>query len=148
MTTFIVISLIAAAAYFYLRGKSRQGGELSGSLPGPGTYAFDIVGESNYQKTLEEICGGKTENGVKHLTEATLVLEDSNKFDNMAVRVDIHGQTVGYLSKKDARSYRKQLMALGHPDITCVCKATIVGGWDRAGGDTGHFGVKLDLPVA
>jgi hypothetical protein len=27
-----------------------------------------------------------------------------------------------------------------------TCKARIRGGWDRGGGDTGHFGVKLDLP--
>src|SRR5690606_10952807 len=114
---------------------------------GPGTYEFDIVGESQYQGALESICGGRTEDGAELQTQAVLLLEDSNPHDNMAVRVDIQGQTVGYLSRKDARSYRKQLKQLGHSNITCSCNAMIVGGWQRSRSDRGHFGVKLDLPV-
>jgi hypothetical protein len=26
-----------------------------------------------------------------------------------------------------------------------ACSATITGGWDRGDGDTGHFGITLDL---
>ena len=148
MTTFLVIVIIAAIAYFYFRGRSGATPSVSGNLPGPGTYEFDIVGESKYQEALESICGGRTEDSAALQTEAALVLEDSNAYDNMAVRVDIQGQTVGYLSKKDARNYRKQLRQLGHPNITCSCNAMIVGGWERSRSDRGHFGVKLDLPVA
>jgi hypothetical protein len=77
-----------------------------------------------------------------------LCLEDSNPFDDKAVRVAIEGRTVGYLSRNDARSYRKQLKHLGHARIVCNCRAVIVGGWRRSRSDEGHFGVKLDLPVA
>lgn len=54
--------------------------------------------------------------------------------------------TVGYLSRKNAREYRKRLKKAGYQGITATCFAIIVGGWDRGGGDRGHFGVKLDLP--
>ena len=117
------------------------------NLPGPGDYALDVVGESNYQSALASICGGRTEDGHNEIVQATLIHEDSNPHDSMAVRVDISGRTVGYLSRENARQYRKQLARAGHPGITATCSAMIVGGWDRGGGDTGHFGVKLDLPV-
>ncbi len=148
MTTILVILIIGAVAYFYFRAQSGSVSAVSGNLPGPGTYEFDIVGESKYQEALESICGGRTEDGAELQTDAVLFLEDTNPHDNMAVRVDIEGQTVGYLSRKDARSYRKQLQQLGHASITCSCNAMIVGGWERSRSDRGHFGVKLDLPVA
>lgn len=148
MTTILVLVIVGVIAYFYLQSKSGGNGSVSGNLPGPGTYEFDIVGESKYQEALESICGGRTEDSAELATQAVLVLEDSNPHDNMAVRVDIQGKTVGYLSRKDARNYRKQLQQLGHPGITCSCNAMIVGGWQRSPTDQGHFGVKLDLPVA
>ncbi len=150
MSSILVILAIAVIAYFALRGRFGSNGSAypSAQLPGPGTYEFDIVGESQYQDELEAICGGRTEDSAEHLTEAVLHLEDSNPHDNQAVRVAIGGNTVGYLSRKDARSYRKQLKQLGHERILCKCNAMVVGGWQRSRTDRGHFGVKLDLPVA
>ena len=150
MSSILVILAIGAVAYFLLRDRfsSSHSPSVQGRLPGPGTYEFDIVGESKYQDALEAICGGRTEDGAEHQTEAVLYLEDSNPYDNLAVRVDIGGHTVGYLSRKDARSYRQQLRQLGHERIVCRCDAMIVGGWRRSRTDQGHFGVKLDLPVA
>lgn len=117
------------------------------NLPGPGTYSADIVGESKHQSTLEAICGGRTDEGHEKVVVATLVHEDDNPYDKKAIRVDIGGRTVGYLSRENARQYRKRLKEAGHPGITATCSAMIVGGWDRGDGDTGHFGVKLDLPT-
>jgi len=148
MSTFLVLFLIGVAAYFYFRNRSARGTAVAGSLPGPGTYEIDIVGESHYQQSLESICGGRTEDGARHLTEALLILEDSNPHDNLAVRVDIEGNPVGYLSRKDARNYRKQLQQLGHSGLPLSCNAMIVGGWQRSKLDVGYFGVKLDLPTS
>ena len=137
--------------YFVVRANSKHdagGTAVIGYLPGSGTYEFDIVGESHYQQALEAICGGRTEESASHKTEALLYLEDPNPHDNMAVRVDIGGETVGYLSRSDARSYRKQLKQLGHEYLVCKCDAMVVGGWRRSRTDQGSFGVKLDLPVA
>jgi hypothetical protein len=112
---------------------------------GPGTYRLDIVGESNYQSALEKICGGSTYEGQELIIEAVLVPEDDNPYDKNAIRVDMSGKTVGYLSREKARQYRKKLEQAGYSVITAKCSAMIIGGWDRGRGDKGHFGVKLDL---
>lgn len=117
-----------------------------GELPGPGEFDFDIVGESHYQENLEELAGGRGEESAEINVIAVLSLENSNKYDKNAVRVDIDGLTVGYLSRDDAIDYRKKIAAAGAADKTLACKAMIVGGWNR-GKDKGHFGVKLDLPT-
>lgn len=116
-------------------------------MPGPGTFSIDIVGESHYQSWLESICGGHTYDSQEKFVEAVLVHEDNNPYDEKAIRIDISGKTVGYLSRKMARQYRKRLEEAGYDGITATCSAKIVGGWDRGGGDKGHFGVKLDLPT-
>jgi len=115
-------------------------------LPGPGTYSIDVVGESNYQSWLESICGGRTDESQEKLVEAVLVHEDDNPYDDKAIRIDIMGRTVGYLSRENARQYRKRLEEAGYKGINATCSAMIVGGWDQGNGDRGHFGVKLDLP--
>ena len=79
--------------------------------------------------------------------EAQLVLENDNPHDSMAVRVDIQGQTVGYLSREHARQYRRQLERAGYPSTDAYCNARIRGGWDRGEGDQGQYGVFLDLPI-
>ncbi len=114
-------------------------------LAGLGTYLVDIVGESHYQHELESICGGRTENGADKIVQAVLIPEDDNPHDKKAVRIEIHGITVGYLSRQNAREYRQRLKEAGHAGIVATCSAKIVGGWDRGEGDRGHFGVKLDL---
>jgi hypothetical protein len=103
-------------------------------------YGFDIVGESHYQDVLEKLAGGRTEEGVAVEYDARLVPERKNPYDPNAVRVDIKGQTVGYLSREDAKLYRK---AAGTKEN--VAPTLIVGGWDRGKKDRGHFGVKLAL---
>ncbi len=119
---------------------------MRGELPGPGTYRVDIIGESRYQDALREIAGGNTVDGVEKFVKAVLVLEDGNQFDPMAVRVDIDGKTVGYLSRENARQYRAQLTKVGDPRLTGLCGAVIRGGRDQGRQGAGHLGVKLDLP--
>jgi hypothetical protein len=116
-------------------------------IPGTGEYMFEIVGESNYQTAIASICGGVTEDGANKFTEATLYLEDDNKYDNQAVRVEIEGKTVGYLSRENARLYREKLSSIGLPNLTGICGAVIRGGWDRGPEDKGNFGVKLDMVI-
>jgi hypothetical protein len=151
---FIIIGAVVVLAIYRSYLSMRRGPEpkanLSGSevnLPGPGAFAFDIVGESKYQAALEQICGGRTEDGHEKIVQAKIIHEDDNPYDNKAIRVDIYGATVGYFSREAARDYRKQLKDAGVPGATATCSAMIVGGWDRGGGDKGSFGVKLDLPT-
>jgi hypothetical protein len=116
-------------------------------LPGPGTYEIEVVGVSHYQRELEQVCGGRSEESARVKTTAVLVLDDDNPYDSKAVRVEIDSCVVGHLSRKNARQYREKLKEAGHPRITASCKALIIGGWDRGNGDRGYFGVRLDLPT-
>lgn len=128
------------------------GGESQQSIPivslkGPGTYSLEVVGESHYQSALDSICGGRTEDGHDMIVEARLIHEDDNPYDDKAIRVEINGETVGYLNRANARQYRKKLNKAGYPGMDAICSAKIVGGWDRGGDDKGHFGVRLDVPT-
>ena len=116
-------------------------------LPGPGLFSLQAVGESNYQEALEQICGGRSYDGADLLVDATLVHEDTNPYDPEAVRVDIAGETVGYLSRAHAGVYRRQMVQAGHAGRVAVCAARIRGGWDRGEDDCGNFGVRLDVAV-
>ena len=130
-----------------LFGRSSEAKPIA-KLPGPGTFSTDIVGESNYQSALEAICRGRTDESQEKIVEAVLVHEDNNPYDDKAIRVDIQGKTVGYLSRENARQYRERLEEADYKGTTATCSAKIVGGWDRGPEDKGHFGVKLDLPTA
>jgi hypothetical protein len=141
------IFVIWMAHHNYRRYQAGRRQPLVGRIRGPGHFAFEIVGESHYQRTLERLAGGRTRDGVDVDATATLVLDSANPHDNMAVAVEIDGAVVGYMSKRNAREYRDEIARWGSPGGTFLCSAVIVGGWDRGRGDHGHFGVKLDLPM-
>jgi hypothetical protein len=105
------------------------------------------VGESHYQDALDAICGGRTSEGADFFTEAELVLEDDNRHDDQAVRVEIDQRLVGYLSRGNARRYRRLLVELGLGRVIGVCDAWIRGGWDRGRDDRGNYGVLVGVPL-
>jgi hypothetical protein len=110
-------------------------------IEGPGAFAVDVVGVSQYQRVLE----AAAEEG-SAIVDAMLILEDSNPYDNQAVAVHLNGQRAGYLSRANARLYRADLAAAGAERATVRCKAKIVGGFETQSGQRAHFGLKLDLP--
>ena len=117
------------------------------NINGPGTFSFDVVGESHYQRQLSDICGGGCEDGYNLAVDAYLIHDDDNKHDSQAIAVVIEGETVGHLFRKDARQFRKAVSDAGHPGLNAMCRAKIVGGWERGGVDRGDFGVRLDMPT-
>jgi len=154
MGWFLLLVVIGVVVYAYLQHSSSKSDESAestgpaGKVKGPGEFRFDIVGESHYQQALTRIAGPKTEDGVDHLCLAELVLDDGNKYDDKAVRVEIEGQTVGHMTRENARQWRAELAKQGVSSARMFVEARIVGGWDRGGGDRGSYGVKLDLPLA
>lgn len=110
-------------------------------LPSSGYCNFDIVGESHYQNNLQGVAGKKKRYGVRVTATAHVILENDNKHDPNAVRVDINGLTVGHLSRADAQQYRATVGKSGQ------CAALIVGGWRTNQYDEGDFGVKLDFKM-
>lgn len=131
MIWFIIIGM---AVYFIVKAAAK-----GNTLPRSGAYNFDIVGEASYQNALDQLAGGKTEAGVNVQKMATLIMEKNNPVDRNAVRVDIEGQTVGYLSRNHAKRFRKTINR-SH----CVAPALITGGWKRAGSQ-GNYGVRLNF---
>ena len=117
-------------------------------INGPGTFAFEVVGESNYLQNFIKLFGERSDDGVDEKGFAHLVLEDDNPHDKSAVCVEINGLKVGYLSRDLAQQFRRAVQNL--PEAASLSKFQVAsrvrGGWDRGDGDTGHFGVYLDLP--
>lgn len=104
----------------------------------------DIVGESHYQSALEVIAGGRNSVGTRRTNvTATLIRERDNEHDANAVRVDIAGQTVGYIPATDAVRFHAIIELLAQSDIRATCRAVLTGGWKRDEGDIGSIGVKL-----
>lgn len=146
----LILVSVGGLAFRSWRSNSRStspSGRTIGAIDGLGFFECEVVGESRYQSALSDICGGKCRDGWELKKRALLALEDDNPHDPRAVRIDIDGRTVGYLSRRFAKGYRDRLELQKLPPGNFTCPALIVGGWDRGGGDEGHFGVKLDLPV-
>lgn len=97
-------------------------------------WSIDVVGESKFQDNLRAL-KGSYEHDLK--VTAILVREPSNTNDANAVRVEIGGKQVGYLTREMAAQYK--LKEAGR------CSAKIVGGFLLDNGDIAHFGVKLNL---
>ncbi len=107
----------------------------------------DVVGESAHQDTLLALTGGRrTWSGVHHRVQARLEPEDDNPFDPRAVAVTIEDNLVGHLPRTAARLYRPIIEESIRRSGLATCRAEIRGGWERAHGDVGRFGVVLSLP--
>lgn len=116
-------------------------------LPTQDEYLVDVVGESHYQSALAAICGPRSEDGEYREVAARLVLENDNQYDANAVAVQINGRKVGHLNRANAVAFRRWLSASGRSAADLSCPAVIVGGWRREDGDTGSYGVVLDLAI-
>jgi hypothetical protein len=116
-------------------------------LMGTAKYELEITGEEHYQAALESMCGPRVPRGANQFETAWLILEDINPHDKNAVRVEIRGKQVGYLSPEAAILYRQQLIARGMPKANGQCQAVIRGGWVSSDGRKGPYCVSLDIPT-
>jgi hypothetical protein len=123
----------------------RQSDDQDFHWPGMGNFDFEIVGESNYQSILAGLAGEHGAESTEAQHTATLLLEDSNPYDPKAVAVQIAGTTVGYLSREDARRYRRRLGQKRLTGVNATCDAIVVGGGTRRNGEKLSYGVKLDI---
>lgn len=105
----------------------------------------DIVGEARHQDYLEELACGRDNRGCRvRCFGAELVREPENAYDTDAVRVDIGGRAVGYISRDAAPDYHDLIEGLWSRGELATCGATLTGGWVRPG-DRGRIGVSLDI---
>jgi hypothetical protein len=122
-----------------LKGGAASSAESVLQWPSLGRFEFEVVGESNYQSAIKSIAASSTQ------CVASIVPEDDNKFDQLAVRIDIQSKTVGYMSKDDARSFRKLLSKNKIGGKVTSCDATITGGFVLRDGSQANYGVCLDI---
>lgn len=108
-------------------------------------YELEIVGEANYQTALKKIAGKHGD--IASTTEfiAILIPEDTNPYDDKAIRVDIGGMTVGYLNREDARDFRIRLDENKLTGQPTTCRAMIKGGFMMENGRRAHYGVSLAI---
>ena len=116
-------------------------------LTGGLKFEVEITTDERYQVALEAICGPRVARGVNRFETARLIAEDKNPRDKNAVRVEIRGKQVGYLSPGTSISYRQQLISRGVPKANGQCQAVIRGGWISSDGRKGDYEVWLDLPT-
>ena len=121
-------------------------GELAGKvviLRGSGDFDLQVVGESHRQDELKRVAGPYTREGRRVQELAVMMPDNSNPHDANAVMVKIGTGVVGYLDRENARRWREEVFSTGISGAGC--QALITGGWDRGRGDSGMYGVRLDV---
>lgn len=135
----VLMALIAGAMIGYAKYKDRSfrapRADTKSVTSGDGSYSQEVVGESNYQPALRAAAGS----GYETRCVAAVILDDHNEYDNNAIRIEVDGRTVGYLSREDAREYRREIKRTGQAS-TIYVNAKIFGGGEK------HYGIWLDLP--
>ncbi|MDV8155194.1 hypothetical protein [Acinetobacter bereziniae] len=138
MAIVIVVAILVSQDFFKKNdSQSNEIQKINSSLNNSSNvnYNFNIVGEGFYQQNLRKIAGPKEEISKFHECTARITSEPTNKFDKNAVKVEINGLLVGYLSRGDAQK-------LAGKRINRTVDAVIDGGWyDDI--DEGQYGVKL-----
>ncbi len=115
-------------------------------LDGGGRFLVRAAGESFYQRRLNRIAGGKTED-IHNRHVDVLLVPYRNKHDKNAVAVTIYGKIVGHLSRDNAVLLRKQMAADGHRGKSALCPGRIINDWRRSHDDEVSYGVELDVSV-
>jgi len=114
-------------------------------LLGAAQFEHEVRVGEEHQAALEAICGKRVSRGVKRFETARLFVEDKNRNDINAVRVEIKGKPVGYLTPVDAVAFREHVAGKGLPKAIGECQAVIHGGWVSSDGRKGDYEVSLDL---
>jgi hypothetical protein len=114
-------------------------------LRGAATFSIEILGQEHYQAAFEAICGRRVPNGIERFVTAWLILDDKNRQDKSAVRVEVQRRVVGYLRHEAAIRYRQGLQRRGTPKAIGQCQAVIRGGWVSSDGRKGPYHVLLDI---
>jgi len=116
---------------------------------GPGTFAYDIVGESYHLDALQEIV---TEEGLdldqpgELACQALLLCEPDNPHDPNAVAVVISLRRVGHIPRDDAAELAPKLRKLANSRVAggrggqVLCVQARIGWQQRS-----RIGVRLDL---
>ena len=92
-------------------------------------FSLGIVGESHYQKTLANAKrNAKDYKGVAYIN-VNLSLEPENQYDQNAIIVTTEQlETIGYLSREDAKRYNEAFNLWASTGRSIQCQAKLIGG--------------------
>lgn len=134
----IVIAIIVGVVIWYvLKAKKTVNETGVNPTPNNASYAYNIVGEQSYQNNLKKIAGPKEEESKFFKCQAKVSSEPFNQYDKNAVKVEINGSVVGYLSKSEAAKLAGKV-------VNKTVPAVIDGSWDDHDSE-GSYGVKLAI---
>ncbi|WP_029574638.1 hypothetical protein [Acinetobacter sp. P8-3-8] len=133
----IIAIVIGAIIWFIFKGKKAANETNINPTLSNAPYIYNIVGEQSYQNNLKKIAGPKEEKSKFFECYAKVSSEPFNQYDKNAVKVEINGLIVGYLSKGEA-------VKLAGKVVNKTVPAVIDGGWDD-GDSIGSYGVKLAI---
>jgi HIRAN domain len=111
--------------------------------PWDGMRRISVVGESNYQDALRRVSGAPVTGDWKFECEASLVPEPTNPHDPKAVMVQINGECVGYLSRRNASVFGPRVRAIFEAEGEAVCGAFVGRKGDS---ENPNLGVRLRAP--
>ncbi|MYM69824.1 hypothetical protein GTP45_23690 [Pseudoduganella sp. FT55W] len=109
-----------------------------------GRFMVEVMTESRYQPALKALAGEHGERAAAAQFVATLMPDDRNAYENLAVAVFIEGRMVGYLSQKAAVKFRELLRKKEATGQLSTCDAQVRGGalWE---GKRLQYVVVLDV---
>jgi hypothetical protein len=102
---------------------------------------IEVVGESHYQPALKRAYGQSVRVDGYPKFWAFLEAEDENPHDANAVKVKFNDETIGYLTKGDAKMFRNSHAEAISRNLPIACRACLTGG--TKGKPT--IGVMLDF---
>lgn len=108
-------------------------------------FELDITREDQYRDTLKAIYEPRIPRGVNQF-ETWFILEDRNPHSKNAVRVEIRGKQVGYLTPEAAILPCQHLKVRGTSKGDGQCQAVITGGRIISDCRKGSYGVSLAIP--
>lgn len=110
-------------------------------ISGHGNFDLEVVGEDHYRSEIAEIIPDQYLNQGRFRIYfiATLNEEDDNPHDKNAVAVRVK-KLVGYLSRTDAKKYRKWKAKSDAP-ANATCRCVVVGRQE-----VDSFGIWIDHP--
>ena len=114
--------------------------------PTRGEFDFELVGAEYYQAELQHLVDNHRGEQLDGLPlTAMLIPEDGNPSDGTAVRVDVEGLTVGYLSLVDSKGYHRRMTELKQRVRPTACAALLIAYPTQKSGTDIQHRVKLDL---
>ena len=133
----VIVVIVGVIIWYVLKAKKAASKTSINPNPNNISYACNIVGEQSYQNNLKKIAGPKEEESKFFECYAKVSSEPFNQYDKNAVKVEINGLLVGYLSKGEAAKLAGRV-------INKTVPAVIDGGW-KDEESTGSYGVKLAI---